>query len=100
MRRNPTVLLILSEHSVERNWMEYEVDRARTLKEALRRTVLCLVTLDASWETAAWSAGLADEVAQYPLLDFSNWQDTSIFESMFARLMDHLALFHKIDATP
>ena len=97
MRRDPTVLLVLSEHSAERNWMEYEIDRARTLKQALRRTVLCLVTLDASWETADWPETLADEVAQYPILNFSNWQDPQTFDDMFARLMDHLDLFYETD---
>jgi len=98
MRRNPTVLLILSEHSAERTWMAYEIDRARKLKQDLRRNVLCLITLDPSWKTADWSEALADQVAQHPILDFSNWQEARAFDDMFARLIENLGLFHEIYA--
>ena len=99
MRRNPTVLLILSEHSAQRPWVEYELDRARMLEQALRRTVLGLGTLDESWQTSSWAEAWSDETAPHPILDFSNWRDAEVFEDTFARLIERLGLFHAIDTT-
>ena len=93
MRPNPTVLLILSEHSVERNWVEYEIDQAHKLEQTLQRNVLCLINLDDSWTTADWSEELTDQVVQYPMLDFSTWQEAPVPEDIFPRLIAHLGLF-------
>ena len=93
IRPNPTVLLILSEHSVERNWVEYEIDQARKLEQALQRNVLCLINLDDSWTTCDWPEELTDQVVQYPMLDFSTWQEVPVLEDTFSRLIAHLGLF-------
>jgi hypothetical protein len=49
MAENPTVLLVLSEHSVASDWVEFEVGRAVELSKKLGRDVLCPVALDDSW---------------------------------------------------
>jgi hypothetical protein len=46
---NPTVLLVLSEHSVKSDWVEDEVDKAVKLSRILNRDVLCPIALDESW---------------------------------------------------
>ena len=86
------VLLILSEHSVERNWVEYEIDQARKLEQALQRNVLCLINLDDSWTTCAWPEEFTEQVVQYPMLDFTTWQEAAVFEETFSRLIERLGL--------
>lgn len=95
MRQNPTVLLILSRHSVESDWVEYEALKARELERELERHVLCPVTLDEAWKTSRWSALLRHQIQKYHILDFSNWQAAGDFEAQFRRLLDGLDLFYK-----
>ncbi len=93
MRQNPTVLLILSEHSIDRNWVTYEIDQAHKLEQTLRRNALCLITLDETPQPDSWPETLIDHTTQHPPLDFSNWHDAEAFEPTFARLIDRLGLF-------
>ncbi len=95
IRHNPTFLLILSEHSVESDWVEYEVGKARELEKELKRDVLCPVSLDDAWETAPWSAVLMNQVKKYNILDFSAWQDESTFEAQFDKLLRGLRIFYE-----
>ena len=93
MRPDPMVLLILSEHSVDRNWVEYEVDQAHKLAQGLQRNALCLITLDASWATCDWPEAYTDQLVQYPMLHFSTWQEAPLFKETFAHLIERLGLF-------
>ena len=95
MRHNPTVLLILSAHSVKSDWVEFEAEQARKLEKKLDRHVLCPVALDDSWKTCKWSGVLRNQIEKYHILDFSRWQDTSNFESTFERLLLGLDLFYE-----
>jgi uncharacterized protein YjbI with pentapeptide repeats len=93
---NPTVLLILSKHSLKSDWVEHEVRKARKLEKKLRRDVLCPVALDNSWkEKNSWPGRIMEQVTEYNILDFSEWQDDSKFKSMFRKLIDGLELFYK-----
>lgn len=51
IRLNPTVLLVLSEHSVKSDWVEHEARLARRMEQETGRDVLCPVALDDSWKT-------------------------------------------------
>ncbi len=94
MRPNPTVLLTLSEHSVKQSWVTYEINQARTIEDALQRNVLCLIALDDSWQTSGWSEEIMDQVVQYPILDFSNWEDPEAFRATYTELIPLLNLLH------
>lgn len=95
IRLNPTVLLVLSRDSVNSDWVEHEVTKARKLEKELGRDVLCPVTLDDAWKSSAsWSAVLMDQVKKYNILDFSKWQDQDEFKGKFTRLLDGLNLFY------
>ena len=50
IRQNPTVLLVLSENSLNSDWVEHEVRTARGLEKEIGRDVLCPVALDDSWK--------------------------------------------------
>lgn len=95
IRQNPTVLLILSEHSLQSDWVEHEVRTARGLEKEMQRDVLCPVALDDSWKNSAWPRRIMEQVMEYNILDFSTWEDDSKFGSTFNRLIDGLELFYK-----
>ena len=95
IRRNPTVLLVLSKNSIQSDWVEHEVNLARKLEREIKRDVLCPIALDDSWKTSPWSEVIMEQVMKYNILDFSTWEDDEKFERMFDRLIDGLNLFYK-----
>jgi uncharacterized protein YjbI with pentapeptide repeats len=95
IRQNPTVLLVLSEHSLSSDWVEHEVRTARGLEKEMGRDVLCPLALDDSWKNSRWPKRLMQQIMEYNILDFSEWQDNVKFEGMFRRLIDGLELFYK-----
>jgi uncharacterized protein YjbI with pentapeptide repeats len=95
IRQNPTVLLVLSEHSLSSDWVEHEVRAARGLEKDMGRDVLCPVALDDSWKSSHWPARIMEQIMEYNILDFSEWEDDVKFDSMFCKLIDGLELFYK-----
>jgi TIR domain len=100
IRVNPTFLLVLSEHSVQSDWVEMEAEKARRLEKDLRqrgepRHVLCPVALDAAWETAGWPERLMNQIKKYNILDFSSWEDEEFLEAMFGRLLKGLGIYYR-----
>jgi hypothetical protein len=95
MRLNPTVLLVLSAHSVRSDWVEHEARLARELEKELERDVLCPVALDDAWKTCRWPERLREQIKEYNILDFSAWQDEAFFKRTAAKLIDGLDLFYK-----
>ena len=95
LRQNPTVLLVLSKNALRSDWVEHEVRTARWLEKELERDVLCPVALDNSWKSGFWPARLMEQIMEYNILDFSEWQDDVKFERMFRKLIDGLELFYK-----
>jgi uncharacterized protein YjbI with pentapeptide repeats len=95
IRQNPTVLLILSEHSLSSDWVEHEVRTARSLEKEMGRDVLCPVALDDSWKSSRWPKRIMEQIIEYNILDFSDWRDDSKFDAMFRKLIDGLELFYK-----
>lgn len=94
IRMNPTVLLVLSVHSVESDWVEHEVRLARRLEKETGRDVLCPIAIDDSWESCTWPERLREQVMEYHILDFSTWNDEASFQRMFLRLIEGLDLFY------
>jgi TIR domain/Pentapeptide repeats (8 copies) len=95
MRLNPTVLLVLSEQSVESDWVEHEAELARELEKKLRRHVICPVALDDAWKTCAWSGPLRTQIKKYNVLDFSEWRESGLLDRQFGRLVEGLGLFYR-----
>lgn len=95
IHQNRTVLLILSEHSLESDWVEHEVRTARQIEKDMQRDVLCPVALDNSWKDSRWPKRMMEQVMEYNILDFSEWKDESKFEDTFRKLIDGLELFYK-----
>ena len=99
IRLNPTVLLVLSENSVESDWVEWESAKARELEKELGRDVLCPVALDEAWKTCSWPGPLRRQIEDYHILDFSGWRDTATLERQFGKLLDGLSLFYNPGAS-
>jgi hypothetical protein len=95
IRSHPVVLLILSEHSVESDWVQHEAQLARRLEQETKSDVLCPIALDDSWKTCHWPARLREQIMEYNILDFSQWQDPAKFDRMFSRLIEGLGIFYK-----
>ena len=85
MRLNPVVLLVLSESSVQSDWVEHEVRRARELAKETGRHTLLPVALDDAWKTAPWPERL---------MDFSEWRDEEFLDKQFGKLVEGLALYY------
>jgi uncharacterized protein YjbI with pentapeptide repeats len=95
IRQNPTVLLILSKNSIKSDWVEHEVRHARKLEKELGRDALCPIALDDAWKSSPWPERVMEQIMEYNILDFSGWQDTSTFDSKFAKLLSGLEIFYK-----
>ena len=95
IRLNPTVLLILSENSVQSDWVQHEARVARKLEIETKRDVLCPIALDDSWKDCDWPERLREQIMEYNILDFSAWEDEVNFRRMFSRLLNGLDLFYK-----
>jgi hypothetical protein len=95
IRQNPTVLLVLSEHSLSSDWVEHEVRTARELEKDMARDILCPVALDDSWKSSRWPKRVMEQIMEYNILDFSDWEDDVKFDGMFRKLIDGLELFYK-----
>jgi hypothetical protein len=95
INQNRTVLLILSQNSIKSDWVEYEVRTARELEKDMERDVLCPIALDDSWKSSRWPKRLMEQIMEYNILDFSEWEDDVKFDGMFRKLIDGLELFYK-----
>lgn len=93
--QHPTVLLILSEHSLKSDWVEHEVRMARGLEKDTGHDVLCPIALDDSWKKSPWPARIMEQIMEYKILDFSGWEEDVKFERIFRKLIDGLELFYK-----
>ncbi len=103
---NPLVLLVLSERSVDSDWVQWEVAKATELEWQYReegnpRDLLCPVALDESWKSCPWPDWLRRQIEAYNILDFSSWQEGEAMERQFAKLYDGLKLsYGKLEKTP
>lgn len=95
IRLNQTFLLVLSQHSCESDWVEWELEKARQLEKESGRHVICPIELDRSWENGNLSERIKLQIKKYNVLDFSQWQETTIFAKQFERLIKGLDLFYK-----
>jgi uncharacterized protein YjbI with pentapeptide repeats len=91
------LLLVLSESSIAREWVQHEVREARSLEKRLGAgaNVLCPVSLDDAWtDDRRWSRKTMEQVKEKPVLSFGEWRDAPSFEDRFRTLIDDLRLFH------
>jgi len=91
------LLLILSEHSMNSEWVKTEIANARRREVTQNRRMLFPIRL-VDYETIRnWTCFDADtgkdsarEIREYFIPDFSNWKDHDSFEHAFTRLLRDL----------
>ncbi len=91
---HPIVLLVLSTHSNQSDWVEFEAKQAREMEKRLNRHVLCPIALDDTWKRSAWSQVLRNQIEKYNILDFSSWRDAPTFEMQFAKLLTGIRRYY------
>lgn len=91
------LLIILSEHSMQSEWVMTELRKARKQETQQKRRKLFpirLAGIDAirEWECCDADTGkdLAVEIREYFIPDFSDWKDHDSFEASFERLLKDL----------
>jgi hypothetical protein len=99
IRLNDVLLLVLSEPSINSEWLENQLVMARRKEKEQNREVLCLVALDDSWkakvgdpksdERQLWRSLTKDNV-----LDFSKWK-TKAFFTQFDNLLRRMEIYYE-----
>ena len=97
IRLHDKLLLILSPHSMESEWVKTEIAKARKREVRDQRRVLFPIRL-APFETLRdWECFDADtgkdsarEIREYFIPDFSNWKNHDSYEEAFQRLISDL----------
>ncbi|MGA2240960.1 MAG: toll/interleukin-1 receptor domain-containing protein [Verrucomicrobiota bacterium] len=91
------LLVVLSEHSIQSEWVMTEIREAREAEKKEKRRKLFPIRLTDFETLRDWTCfdsdtgkDLAVEVREYFIPDFSNWKDHDAFESAFARLKKDL----------
>ena len=93
IRINDVVMLVLSESSVNSDWVEHELALALEKERKEERDVLLPIALDESWKAKAVvkTAIEADPdwrpVKKRHVLDFSEWEDDVAFDAAFGKLL-------------
>jgi hypothetical protein len=95
IRYHPIFLLIISANCDNSDWVQHEARLARQLEVETQRDILCPIALDTSWKLTSWPKRLKEQIEEYNILDFSEWQDEKQFQRMAARLLGGLHLFYK-----
>ncbi len=91
------LLLVLSEHSMNSEWVKTEIAHARQKELNERRQVLFPISLVPFAKIREWKCFDADtgkdsarEIREYFIPDFSNWKDLDSYSKAFERLLRDL----------
>lgn len=104
IRFHEKLLLVLSTHSMESEWVKTEIAEARQREVCEKRQVLFPISLVAFETIKQWKCFDADtgkdsarEIREYFIPDFSNWKSHDAYQQSFDRLLGSLkpALEHK-----
>ncbi len=97
IRLHDKLLLILSEHSMNSEWVKTEIFNAREREVAEKKRKLFpvrLVPFETLYEWKCFDAktgkDLAREIAEYFIPDFANWKDHDSYQNGFERLLKDL----------
>jgi TIR domain/Pentapeptide repeats (8 copies) len=97
IRLHDKLLLILSDASMNSNWVKTEIANARTRETQQHRQMLFPITLVPFDSIRGWKSFDADtgidsarEIREYFVPDFSNWKDHDSYSRAFERLLRDL----------
>lgn len=91
------LLLVLSDSSMNSNWVKTEIANARDREEKQKRQMLFPITIVPFDKVKTWKCFDADtgidsvrEIREYFIPDFSNWKDHDSYKKAFERLVKDL----------
>lgn len=89
IRLHDKLLLILSDNSVQSNWVEHEVEHALYLETERKKPVLFPVRIDEAImeSTTGWAGNVK---RQRHICDFTKWKQHDAYKSAFDRLLRDL----------
>ena len=89
IRIHDKLLIILSEHSVQSNWVEHEVEHALDLETQRKKLVLFPIRIDNAVmdSTTGWAGNIR---RQRNIGNFTQWKDHDTFTTAFERLLRDL----------
>jgi hypothetical protein len=97
IRISDKLLLVLSEHSMNSEWVKTEIADARRREVTENKRLLFPIRLVEYEKIKNWTYFDADtgkdsarEIREYFIPDFSNWKDYDSFEQAFSRLLRDL----------
>lgn len=97
IRLHDKLLLVLSEHSMDSEWVKTEVYNARQQEAKENKRKLFPISLTEYEQVRQWRAFDADigkdmarEVREYYIPDFTHWKDHDAYQQAFERLMRDL----------
>lgn len=97
IRVHDKLLLILSEHSMNSDWVKAEIADAREREDREKKQLLFPITLVPQenvrqWELFDTGHGIdsAREIREYLMDDFSNWKDHDSYQQAFQQLLKDL----------
>jgi len=97
IQKHERVLLIISEASMNSEWVHYEISEAKRREKEEGRRVLFPISLVPFEKIKNWvieddqTPDLAKEIRKFYIPDFSRWQNREVFGSEFKKLLDALA---------
>ena len=97
IQRYDRLLLVLSEASINSDWVAKEIKRARKREQKEGKEVLFPIRLSSmdiidNWELMDGSDDLAREVRDYYIMDFSDWRNDEVYKLSFSKLQDSLRM--------
>lgn len=95
IRIQDIILLVLSENSIDSDWVEAELEAARQKEIDENRDVLCPIALDDTWKKKIKNNVLWRQVAQNNILDFS-FSKTESFDSQFKKLIKGMKINYSV----
>ena len=97
IRLHDKLLLVLSEHSMDSEWVKTEVYNARQQEAKENKRKLFPISLTEYDQVRQWRAFDADigkdmarEVREYYIPDFTHWKDLDAYQKAFERLLRDL----------
>ena len=97
IQQHEKLILVLSEESINSDWVAYELKKARKMEIEQGRQILFPIRLMEFQKLNFWElfdadtvTDLAAEVRQYFIPDFSKWEDEGKYQDAFQRLLNDL----------
>lgn len=99
LRMQDVVVLVLSEASVQSDWVEAELEEALVREKKESRSILLPIALDEAWKTKVKQAGsvvLWRQITKKNILNFSQWK-TKAFAGSFDKLVTGVKRYYVLD---